>query len=412
MGVKIGIIGGGAAGMFCAVRAAMLGAEVTLFEKNERMGRKLGITGKGRCNLTNACDTKEFIANIVTNKKFMYTASAALTSFALMDFFENEIGVPLKVERGNRVFPVSDKASDIVMGLVNKMKALGVRIIHDNVTDILTDEGKVTGLRCGHHIHHFDRVVLATGGASYPLTGSDGSGYRMAKRLGIEVTPITGSLIPLVSEERDIPKMQGLALKNISIEVTDTVKNKVIYHDFGELLFTHFGLSGPVILSASAHMRPMEKGRFKVSIDLKPALDEATLDARLLSDFEKYKNKNLGNSLSDLLPQKMIPVFIDRLGISEDRKINSITKDERRKMIALLKSFEVTINGKRPIDEAIITSGGIDVSEITPKTMESKKISGLYFAGEVIDLDAYTGGFNLQIAFSTANLAAISACEE
>lgn len=412
MAVKIGIIGGGAAGMFCAIRASMLGAEVTVFEKNEKMGRKLGITGKGRCNLTNACDTREFISNIVTNRKFMYTAASSLTSRDLMDFFENEIGVPLKIERGNRVFPQSDKASEIVMGLVKKMHSLGVRIIHDNVTDILTENGVVTGVKCGSHHHSFDRVVLATGGASYPTTGSDGSGYRMAKRLGIEVTPISPSLVPLLSKERDIPKMQGLALKNISIEVLDNTCEKIIYRDFGELLFTHFGLSGPVVLSASAHMRPMEKERYTVKIDLKPALDEATLDTRLLSDFEKYKNKNLGNSLSDLLPQKMIPVFIARLGISEDRKINSITKEERRKILSLLKDFRVTVTGFRPIDEAIVTSGGVDVSEITPKTMESKKIKGLYFAGEVIDLDAYTGGFNLQIAFSTANLAAISACEE
>jgi predicted Rossmann fold flavoprotein len=342
----------------------------------------------------------------------MYTAAAALTTRDLMDFFESEIGVPLKIERGNRVFPQSDKASDIVMGLVKKMRSLGVRIIHDNVTDILTENGVVTGLKCGARIHSFDRVVLATGGASYPVTGSDGSGYRMAKRLGIEVTPINPSLVPLVSKEKDVPKMQGLALKNISIEVVDNTSGKMIYSDFGELLFTHFGLSGPVILSASAHMRPMERDRFTVKIDLKPALDEATLDARLLSDFEKYKNKNLGNSLSDLLPSKMIPVFISRLGISEERKINSITKEERRRILELLKSFEITISGKRPIEEAIVTSGGIDISEISPKTMESKKIKGLYFAGEVMDLDAYTGGFNLRIAFCSANLAAISAIEE
>ena len=410
--VRIGIVGGGAAGMFCAIRAAMLGADVTLFEKNERMGRKLGITGKGRCNLTNACDTKEFISNIVSNRKFMYTAAAALTPYAVMDFFENEIGVALKTERGNRVFPVSDKASEVVMGLVNKMKALGVKIIHDNVTDVAVSQDKVIGLKCGSHFHSFDKVVIATGGASYTATGSDGAGYRMAKRLGIAVTDIKGSLIPLIAKEGDVSKMQGLALKNIAVEVVDNTSGKVIYRDFGELLFTHFGLSGPVILSASAHMRPMEKERFKVSIDLKPALDEAKLDARLLSDFEKFKNRNLANSLGDLLPQKMIPVFIKRLGIDEERKINSITKEERRKMIALLKSFDVTILGTRPINEAIITAGGIDVNEISPKTMESKKISGLYFAGEVLDLDAYTGGFNLPIAFSTANLAAISAASE
>ena len=410
--VRIGIVGGGAAGMFCAIRAAMLGADVTLFEKNERMGRKLGITGKGRCNLTNACDTKEFISNIVSNRKFMYTAAAALTPYAVMDFFENEIGVALKTERGNRVFPVSDKASEVVMGLVNKMKALGVKIIHDNVTDVAVSQDKVIGIKCGSRFHSFDKVVIATGGASYTATGSDGAGYRMAKRLGIAVTDIKGSLIPLIAKEGGVSEMQGLALKNIAVEVVDNTSGKVVYRDFGELLFTHFGLSGPVILSASAHMRPMEKERFKVSIDLKPALDEAKLDARLLSDFEKFKNRNLANSLGDLLPQKMIPVFIKRLGIDEERKINSITKEERRKMIALLKSFDVTILGTRPINEAIITAGGIDVNEISPKTMESKKIAGLYFAGEVLDLDAYTGGFNLQIAFSTANLAAISAASE
>ncbi len=412
MGNKIGIIGGGAAGMFCAVRAALMGADVTLFEKNEKPGRKLGITGKGRCNLTNACDNKEFMANIVTNRKFMYTASSAMNAYGVMDFFENTLGVPLKIERGNRVFPQSDKARDIVFALVDKMRELGVKVIRDRVTAVNTKDGRVTGLSCGGKTYDFEKVVLATGGASYPLTGSDGSGYRIAAKLGISVTPITGSLVPLVSKERDITRMQGLSLKNVGIEVTDTATSKVIYKDFGEMLFTHFGVSGPVILSASSHMRPMEKGRYKISIDLKPALDRTTLDARLLSDFEKYKNRDLNNSLSDLLPQKMIPVFIERTGISGEKKINSVTKEERGKILDLLKGFTVTVLEKRPIDEAIITAGGIDVSEISPKTMESKKISGLYFAGEVIDLDAYTGGFNLQIAFSTANLAAISACEE
>ena len=411
---KIAVIGGGAAGMMAAVFAASVGASVTVFEKMKFTGTKLRITGKGRCNLTNNCTVNEVIENIPTNPRFMYASLSAFPPQSVMDFFE-EAGVPLKTERGNRVFPMSDKASDVVDALRQKLRALGVKVVFDRVTDILVKNGEhgceISGVKVSSSVSvlPFDRVILATGGRSYPRTGSDGDGYAFAERLGINIIPAKPSLVPLEICERYCRDMQGLALKNISVRVTEVSSGKTLYEDFGEMLFTHFGVSGPVILSMSAHLRDIRPEKYKIFIDLKPALDEKMLDRRLISDFEKGKNKNFINALSDLLPSKMIPVFVKLSGILPERKVNSITQEERLKLLSLLKGFELTVKAPRSIDEAIVTSGGIDVREINPKTMESKLIPGLYFAGEIIDVDAYTGGFNLQIAWSTGRLAGISA---
>lgn len=407
--LQIAVIGGGAAGMMAAGKAAYLGAAVTLFEKNDRFGKKLYITGKGRCNVTNACVVNEFLANVPTNPRFLYSAANNFTPSDTMAFFE-ELGVPLKVERGNRVFPVSDHSSDIVNALVRYMKDNGVTTKNEKVTAIrhLTDGYMVETSRGAYP---FDRVIVATGGLSYPTTGSDGDGYRFAKELGIDVTPIRPSLVPLETSEAWCPLLQGLALKNVALTAIDTKSNKVIYRDFGEMLFTHFGLSGPVVLSLSAHLPDPTPGRYKLEIDLKPALDDATLDKRLLSDFAKYANRDFANALSDLLPSKMISVFVGLCGIAPHQKVHSITKAQREQILHLLKHLSVTVKRMRPIAEAIITSGGISVKELSPKTMESKKHPGLYFVGEVIDVDAYTGGFNLQIAFSTAMAAASAAVE-
>ncbi len=415
--VKIAIVGGGAAGMMAAIFAAQNGATVTLYEKMKFTGMKLRITGKGRCNLTNDSPVNEVIENIPRNPRFMYASLSAFTPYDVKDFFENE-GVPLKTERGNRVFPVSDKASDIVDALRRKMSALGVKTVFDKVSDLLiknTESGEeIYGVRLASNSATvaYDKVILATGGLSYPRTGSDGDGFRFAQKLGINIIPAKPSLVPLETLERYPRDMQGLALKNIAVKAVDMSSGKVIYEDFGEMLFTHFGVSGPIILSMSAHLSDITSGKYKILIDLKPALDEKTLDKRLISDFEKGKNKNFTNALTELLPSKMIPVFVKLSGIMPERKVNSITKVERAKILSLLKSFELTVKSTRPIDEAIITSGGIDTREINPKTMESKKIRGLYFAGEIIDVDAYTGGFNLQIAWSTGRLAGISAATE
>ncbi len=412
--IRVAVIGGGAAGMMAAITAARSGASVTLFEKMKFTGSKLRITGKGRCNLTNNCSVNEIIENIPTNPRFMYAPLAAFPPERVMEFFE-DAGVPLKTERGNRVFPVSDKASDIVEALRREMRACGVRVIFDRVTDILVKNGdsgaEISGIKVASRsdILSFDRVIVATGGLSYPLTGSDGDGYKFAEKLGINIIPLKPSLVPLEICERYCRDMQGLALKNISVRAVEVSSGKTVYEDFGEMLFTHFGVSGPVILSMSAHLRDIKPEKYKIFIDLKPALDEKTLDRRLISDFEKEKNKNFINSLSALLPAKMIPVFVTRSGILPERKVNSITKVERAKLLNLLKSFDLTVKAPRSISEAIITSGGIDIREINPKTMESKLISGLYFAGEIIDVDAYTGGFNLQIAWSTGYLAGLSA---
>ncbi len=413
---KIAVIGAGAAGMMSAIFAANAGASVTLFEKMKFTGTKLRITGKGRCNLTNDCPIPDVIANIPTNPRFMYAPLSGFSPREVMDFFE-DAGVPLKTERGNRVFPISDKASDIVDALRKKLRESGVRVVFDRVTDLAVDisDGisRVSGIRVASSKDtlSFDRVILATGGMSYPRTGSDGDGYTFAERLGINVIPPKPSLVPLEICERVCRDMQGLALKNVSVRAIEVSSGKVVYEDFGEMLFTHFGVSGPIILSMSAHLRDIAPSKYKILIDLKPALDEKTLDRRLISDFEKGKNKNFINALTELLPSKMIPVFVRLSGILPERKVNSIIKEERARLLSLLKSFELTVKAPRSIDEAIITSGGIDVREINPKTMESKLIPGLFFAGEIIDVDAYTGGFNLQIAWSTGRLAGLSAAK-
>lgn len=407
--IRIAVIGGGAAGMMAAGQAASLGADVTLFEKNNRLGKKLAITGKGRCNLTNHCSVNEFLASVLTNPRFLYASSNRFSPEDTEQFFEG-LGVPLKVERGNRVFPQSDKSADIVNALVRYMKESGVKVIHEKVTRIATENGAVSGLYTDR-FYPFDRIIIATGGLSYPTTGSDGDGYRFAQSLGIEVTPTSPSLVPLEVFESWCPKLMGLTLKNIALRAYDTQSGKCIYEDFGELLFTHFGISGPTVLSLSAHLRDVQAGRYKVEIDLKPALDDATLDKRLLSDFDKYKNKNYANSLGDLLPSKLIEPFIALSGISGERKVNTITKAERASIVHLLKHLTLTVKKTRSYHEAIVTAGGVSVKELSPKTMESKKVSGFFFAGEVIDLDAYTGGFNLQIAFSTAVAAAVGAAD-
>lgn len=404
--MRIAVIGAGAAGMMAAGRAAELGGEVTLFEKNKFSGKKLRITGKGRCNVCNDCDVNTVIENVPKNPRFLYTALSSFEPSDTKAFFE-EMGVPLKTERGNRVFPISDKAEDIVNALRNYTKKYNVNYVNEEVKGVSL-EGDVFTVKA-NVLRQFDRVIVATGGASYPLTGSTGDGYRIAKAFDIDVTELSPSLVPLETIDRDPAEMQGLSLKNTGLEVIDTQNGKCVYRDFGEMMFTHYGVTGPMILSASSHLGKIQSGRYKLLLDLKPALDEKTLDARLLSDFQKSLNRDFANSLSALLPQKMIPVIIKRSKIPPSKKVNAITKEERRVLLELLKSFELTVKSARPLSEAIITSGGVSVKELSPKTMESKKVPGLYFCGEVIDVDAYTGGFNLQIAFSTARLAAENA---
>lgn len=398
------VIGGGAAGMMAATVAARNGADVILFEKNEKMGRKLRITGKGRCNVTNDCDKNEFLSNVATNSKFLFAAISRFSTADTKEFFE-ECGVPLKVERGKRVFPVSDKAQDVVSAMENACVSSGVSIINKKVEGIIVENGKAVGVIADGERYGAKSVIVCTGGASYPRTGSSGDGYRFAKRAGHTIVPIRPSLVPLVAEGKLCAHLQGLSLKNIGFKVKDMASGKVVYEDFGEMMFTHFGLTGPVVLSASAHLSDIESGKYVACIDMKPALDFKTLDARILSDFAEFINKDFINSLDALLPQKMIPVIIGMSGIDGRKKVNSITKEEREKLVSLIKNIEIPLSGFRPIDEAIITKGGVSVTEVSPKTMESKLVSGLYFAGEVLDLDAYTGGFNLQIAFSTATLA-------
>lgn len=411
---RIAVIGGGPAGMCAAGKAASLGADVTLFEKNKLLGMKLGITGKGRCNVTNNCAPEDFIKNMTKNGKFMFSAINSFSSADTIELFEG-LGVPLKTERGNRVFPESDKAHDVVMALKKYVLENGAKIINEKVTSIVPDDSgeRIAFVETEKKRYEFDAVIVCTGGVSYPGTGSDGDGLRFAENLGLKVTPTIPSLIGLTSDDRCCPEMQGLALKNVGVSVIDTgKKNKKIYEDFGEMLFTHFGVSGPMILSASAHMRPMEKDRYEIRIDLKPALSEEKLDKRVISDFEKYKNKEFANALCDLLPSSMIAPVVERTGIPSTKKVNSITQKERRELISALKSFSIKISGTRPINEAIVTSGGVSVSEISPNTMQAKKYENLYFAGEVIDVDAYTGGFNLQIAYSTAMKAAEAAANK
>ncbi len=395
------VIGGGAAGMMAAIAAAEKGSEVILIEKNEKLGRKLAITGKGRCNITNACEVEELFENIPRNPRFLYSAIYGFTNSDVTAFFE-ENGVPVKVERGNRVFPVSDKSYDVIDALRKRLIKLGVKIIHDEAVDILTENGAVTAVRCKNRTYPCDGAVIATGGASYKQTGSTGAGYEFARRLGHSITPLFPSLIPIVTEE-DTKPLQGLSLKNTALRVKNP-KGKTIYEDFGEMLFTHFGLSGPMILSASGHLGASPKG-CRFIIDLKPALSEEKLDERILRDFAENPNRDFANSLGALLPAKLIPYIIEKSEIPPHTKVNSVTKAQRRALAALLKALTFTAECYRPINEAIITSGGVSVREINPSTMESRLVKGLFFAGEVIDVDAYTGGFNLQIAFSTGHLA-------
>lgn len=402
------VVGGGAAGLMAAGMAGRCGKRVLLLEKKEAPGKKLMITGKGRCNVTNRCTSQDVIAAVPTNGRFLYSALSAFSPQDTMEFFE-KMGVPLKTERGERVFPQSDRAADIVDALVRFVRAQGVSMkTGEAVSKILTQEGRASGvLTKDGQEYRSKQVLIACGGSSYPGTGSNGDGIRLAKQAGHTIIPLRPSLVALrMREQEECAAMQGLALKNCAIEVYDTVKKRILYEDFGELLFTHFGLSGPVILSASAHMRDMEPNRYRITINLKPALRPEQLDARLQRDFLENKNRDFGNSLGALLPRKMISVVIARSQIPPETKCNQITRAQRMDFGALLQSLSFTVLGFRPIEEAIVTAGGVSVKEVNPKTMESKKLPGLYFAGEVLDVDAYTGGFNLQIAFATGYLAA------
>lgn len=391
------VIGGGPAGMFAAITAAKRKKRVLLLERNDRLGKKLLITGKGRCNVCNDCSVEEVLKNVPRNGRFLYSALNAFPPQAVMDFFATA-GCPLKTERGNRVFPVSDQSRSVLETLQREMRRLAVQVETARVREVLSQNDAVCGVRTQSATYGCGRVILATGGLSYPTTGSTGDGYAIARALGHSIVPAEGSLVPLETEEPDAAMMQGLALKNVQVTLLDA-KGKKLFTDFGEMLFTHFGLSGPTVLSASAHLKGEN---CRLVIDLKPALDESKLDARLLRDMELYKNRSMENALTDLLPRSMIPVVLHRLGIDPSMQANSLTRAQRRELLMLLKGFSFTIRGKRPVDEAIITSGGVQVSQIDPKTMRSKIVDGLFFAGEIIDCDAYTGGFNLQIAWSTA----------
>ena len=410
---KVLVIGGGASGLMAACAAAENGAEVVLLERNEKVGRKIMITGKGRCNVTNNCrELNELIAAVPVNGRFLYSAFSRFMPSDTIEFFE-DMRVPLKTERGNRVFPESDSAADIVDALFFRAKRSGVEIVRGRAEKLITDSRRVSGVCTfeGDKLYA-DSVVIATGGLSYPRTGSTGDGYELARQAGHTIVEPKPSLVPLEVHEGFCTKLQGLSLKNVAISVEDTEKHKKVYSDFGEMLFTHFGVSGPMILSASSHMRDMKKGKYKIYIDLKPALTPEQLDARVLRDFSENVNRNFINALNFLLPKKLVPVIVSLSGIPMGTKVNQITKEQRARLVSLLKRLELTVTDYRPIDEAVITSGGVRVSEIDPKTMRSKLLDGLYFAGEVIDVDAYTGGFNLQIAFSTGYLAGGSAAED
>ena len=400
------VIGGGPAGMFAAIVAAQCGQKVLVLERNDRLGKKLLITGKGRCNVTNDCAAEEILQNVPRNSRFLFSAMNAYPPEKIKAFFE-ENGCALKTERGNRVFPVSDRSQSVLEALQSAMRRNGVVVQTGRVKQIVTADGVVTGVRTEKEQIACKWVILATGGLSYPTTGSTGDGYQMAQALGHTIIPCEGSLVPLETAGTDCQEMQGLSLRNCGVKLLDG-KKKVLYKDFGELLFTHFGVSGPTALSASTHL----KGEgCRLVIDLKPALDETKLNDRILRDLDMYKNRAMENALTDLLPRSMIPVVLRRLEIDPQMQANSLNKQQRRAMVELLKAFSVEITGKRPVAEAIITSGGVKVSEIDPKTMQSKKVPGLYFAGEVIDCDAYTGGFNLQIAWATAYAAGMAVSE-
>ncbi len=420
--MKVIIIGGGPAGMLAAITSAQKGNETTIIEKNNRLGKKLLITGKGRCNITSSIDINDFINNIPGNGKFLYSAFQNYTNKDIIHFLEKN-GVSVKEERGNRIFPKSDKSLDVEKAFEREITRLHINVkLNSKVTNILVKNNKVEGVKYlnSEDIEknlYADKIILATGGATYPLTGSTGDGYKMAKQLGHTVTKIKPSLVPLTASKGSIKicqKLQGLSLRNVAIRLMDVEKNKKIYEDFGEMIFTHFGVSGPTILSSSAHLlryknveELLANGKIVLEIDLKPALSEQQLDLRIQRDFSANKNKEFKNSLDALLPQKLIPVIVDLSGIDEDKKVNEVTKEERLKLVELLKKFNVTISGFRPLEEGIITAGGINVKEINPKTMESKIVEGLFFAGEIIDVDAYTGGFNLQIAYSTGYTAGL-----
>lgn len=397
MKYDVTVIGGGPAGMFAAITAASCGRKVLLLERNERLGKKLLITGKGRCNVTNNCTAQEILQNIPRNGRFLFSAMQAFPPEKIMAFFE-ENGCALKTERGNRVFPVSDKSISVLEALQKALRRENVTVRTARVKGIVTTNGAVSAVRTEQETIETEAVILATGGLSYPTTGSTGDGYAMAQRLGHTVIPGQGSLVPLETAGTDATDMQGLSLRNCGVKLLDA-KGKKLFVDFGELLFTHFGVSGPTVLSASCHL----KGEgCRLVLDLKPALEDSKLDTRILRDLEQYKNRSMENALTDLLPRSMIPVVLRRLGIDPAMQANSFTKQQRRALVELLKGFSLEITGKRPVAEAIITSGGVKVSEIDPKTMQSKLVPGLYFAGEIIDCDAYTGGFNLQIAWATA----------
>ena len=408
--IEVVVIGGGAAGMMAAITAARQGAQVTLLEPNERLGKKLNITGKGRCNVTNDCDQETLMANIPGNGRFLYSALNRFTPQDTMAFFE-ALGVPLKVERGNRVFPVSDRSFDISGALERELRRLKVRILRERAAEVTVENGRVTGVRSDRQHHPADTVVLATGGVSYPGTGSTGDGYAMAAELGHTIVAPRGSLVPLESGDADCAAMQGLSLRNVEATVLNG-KNKPVFREFGEMLFTHFGVSGPLVLSASAHLRRWDKEQYRLSIDLKPALDEQKLDSRILRDIGENPNRDMANILAGLVHRSMVPVLLRRLALPEGEKANSLTKEQRRALVQELKHFTVTLTGPRPVAEAIVTAGGVRVGEVVPGTMASKLVEDLYFAGEVLDVDAYTGGFNLQIAWATGHLAGLSAAEK
>lgn len=403
MNIDVIVIGGGPAGMFAAITAAEQGRRVLLMEANDRLGKKLLITGKGRCNVTNNCSSQEVLQNIPRNGRFLYSALDACPPSYVMEFFERN-GCQLKTERGNRVFPISDKSQSVLDCLRKRLQQLNVKLLTARAEAILTEGNRVIGVKTKSGIVSADRVILCTGGLSYPTTGSTGDGYRMAAELGHTIIPAEGSLVPLETAGDTCQSMQGLSLRNAGVKLLSG-KGKLLYKDFGELLFTHFGVSGPTVLSASAHLKG---DGCKLLLDLKPALDEGKLNDRILRDLETFKNRTMENALTELLPRSMIPVVLALIGVPADLQANSFTKENRRKLVEVLKAFPIEITGKRPVAEAIITSGGIKVSEIDPKTMESKLISGLYFAGEIIDCDAYTGGFNLQIAWATAYAAGMA----
>lgn len=402
------VVGGGPAGMFAAITAGQAGRRVLLLERGDRLGRKLRITGKGRCNVTNCCSAGTVLENVPRNSRFLYSAVTAFPPEKVMAFFA-QLDCPLKVERGNRVFPQSDSALSVQAALDRGLAQAGVKVIyHARVQGVETENGAVSGVLAQSGRYAAPKVILATGGCSYPATGSTGDGYALAKALGHEIVEPVGSLVPLVAAGEDCARMQGLSLRNVGVKLLDN-RGKCVYRDFGELLFTHFGLSGPTVLSASAHLG--KAGPYRLVIDFKPALEEGKLEARILRDLDMYKNRTMANAMTDLLPRSAIPVLLDRAGIAGDLPANALTRQQRRALVAVLKGFALEITSKRPVAEAIVTSGGVKTAQVNPKTMESRLVPGLYFAGEILDCDGYTGGFNLQIAWSTGHAAAVAAAE-